>query len=104
MQKRRDAIPAGRVERGERNGVDYIFGLAGNDVVRERVRGAADDLCVRRAEAGMDKLRGFRAFDYAAKSWRASGWRKTRAIMNRHPLYGTGAIIWSDVSRMARSV
>ncbi len=54
----------------EDNGVDYIFGLAGNDVVRARVRGAADDLCVRRAEAGADKLRGFRAFDYATKSWR----------------------------------
>ncbi len=54
----------------EDNGVDYIFGLAGNDVVRARVRGAADDLCVRRAESGADKLRGFRAFDYAAKSWR----------------------------------
>ena len=55
----------------EDNGVDYIFGLAGNDVVRARIRGVADDLCVRRAEGGVDKLRGFRAFDYAAKSWRA---------------------------------
>ena len=54
----------------EEGGVDYIFGLAGNDVVRARVRGAADDLCVRRAEAGADKLRAFSAFDYAAKSWR----------------------------------
>ena len=54
----------------EDNDVDYIFGLAGNDVLKARVRAAGDDLCVRRAEAGADKLRGFCAFDYAAKSWR----------------------------------
>ena len=55
----------------EDNGVDYIFGLAGNAVLHAHVQAVADDLCVRRAEAGVDKLRGFRAFDYAAKSWRA---------------------------------
>ena len=55
--------------RGQRRRL--LFGLAGNDVVRARIRGVADDLCVRRAEGGVDKLRGFRAFDYAAKSWRA---------------------------------
>ena len=53
----------------EENGVDYIFGLAGNDVLGDHARDAADDLCVRRAEAGEEKSRGFAAFDYAAKSW-----------------------------------
>ena len=53
----------------EENGVDYIFGLAGNDVLDARIRQVADDLCVRRAEAGEDKRRTWTAFDYAAKSW-----------------------------------
>ena len=55
----------------EDNGVDYLFGLAGNAVLHAHVQAVADDLCVHRAEASVDKLRGFRAFDYAAKSWRA---------------------------------
>lgn len=54
----------------EDHGVDYIFGLAGNDALARLVRGAADDLCVRRAEAGVDKLRAVSAFAYAAKTWR----------------------------------
>jgi len=53
----------------EANGIDYIFGLAGNDVLHDAVRAAADDLCVRRAEAGHDKRRSWTTFDYAAKSW-----------------------------------
>ena len=53
----------------EENGVDYVFGLAGNDVLHARVRGVADDLCVRRAEAGEEKRRTWAPFDYAAKSW-----------------------------------
>jgi hypothetical protein len=53
----------------EENGVDYVFGLAGNDVLGERVRDAAEDLCVRRAEAGEEKRRTWTTFPYAAKSW-----------------------------------
>ena len=36
----------------EDNGVDYIFGLAGNPVLHRFAYGVADDLKVRRAEAG----------------------------------------------------
>ena len=43
----------------EANGVDYIFGLAGNPALHGFAYGAADDLKVRRAEAGADKIRGF---------------------------------------------
>jgi hypothetical protein len=50
-------------------GVDYLFGLAGNEVLARHVRAVADDLCVRRAEADADRLRTFSAFAYAAKSW-----------------------------------
>jgi hypothetical protein len=53
----------------EENGVDYVFGLAGNDVLHAKVRAIADDLCVRRAEAGEEKHRTWTEFRYAAKSW-----------------------------------
>src|SRR5258707_13425251 len=53
----------------EANGVDYIFGLAGNDVLHAQIRILADDLCVRRAEGEQDKRRTWTEFRYAAKSW-----------------------------------
>ena len=60
----------------EANGVDYIFGLAGNAALHGLAYDAGDDLEVRRAEAGADKIRGFASFDYAARSWR----RKRRVV------------------------
>ncbi len=62
----------------ENNGIDYVFGLAGNDVLHSRIRDMADDLCVRRAEAGAEKLRSWSDFCYAAKSW-----RKERRVVAR---------------------
>jgi hypothetical protein len=53
----------------EKNGVDYVFGLAGNDVLHKRIRGVADDLCVRRAESRKEKQRTWTELRYAAKSW-----------------------------------
>ena len=53
----------------EDNGVDYIFGLAGNSVLHRLSYEVADDLRVRRAEAGAGRMRGFAAFAYAARSW-----------------------------------
>ena len=53
----------------EENGVNYIFGLAGNSVLHRFAYDVADDLKVRRAEAGAEKMRSFDAFDYAAGSW-----------------------------------
>jgi hypothetical protein len=53
----------------EANGVDYIFGLAGNSVLHDLVGTVADDLKVRRAEQDCEKLRAFAEFSYAAKSW-----------------------------------
>ena len=53
----------------EANGIDYLFGLAGNDVLHAQVRAAADDLCVRRAEAGQEKRRTWTELRYAAKHW-----------------------------------
>ena len=54
----------------EDNGVDYIFGLAGNAALHGLAYETADDLKVRRAEAGTDRMRGFASFDYAAGSWK----------------------------------
>ena len=53
----------------EENGVDYIFGLAGNRALHALAYEVADDLKVRRAEAGADRMRSFAAFAYAARSW-----------------------------------
>ena len=53
----------------EANGVDYIFGLAGNAVLDRLVNPAADDIRVRRAEGQLAILRGFAETRYAAKSW-----------------------------------
>lgn len=56
----------------EDNGVDYIFGLSGNTVLRALADVQADDIKVRRAEAeaGAGKMRAFTAFAYGAKSWK----------------------------------
>ncbi|HUX01129.1 MAG TPA: IS1380 family transposase [Phycisphaerae bacterium] len=54
----------------EDNGVDYIFGLAGNKRLDALVAEIADDLKVRRAENGAEKMRAFTAVTYAAKSWK----------------------------------
>jgi len=50
-------------------GADFIFGLSGNAVLDGHRRAVADDLCVRRAEAQVEKMRAFHTFEYAAKSW-----------------------------------
>lgn len=55
----------------EANGIDYIFGLAGNSVLQRQVYEAADALKVTRAEQGADKLRSFTETHYAAASWTA---------------------------------
>ena len=56
----------------EENGVDYIFGLAGNRALHALAYEVADDLKVRRAEAGADRMRTFADFAYAARSWRGT--------------------------------
>ena len=53
----------------EDNGVDYIFGLAGNAVLHALVDEIGEDVWARHAAAGGDKVRDFADFDYAAGSW-----------------------------------
>jgi Transposase DDE domain group 1 len=53
----------------EVNGVDYVFGLSSNGVLRGLVEPAADDVRVRRAEAAAPVLRRYAETRYGAKSW-----------------------------------
>ncbi len=54
----------------ERNRVHYVFGLAGNRVLLDRVAHLTEDAAVCRAEDDADKVRHFGDFRYAAKSWK----------------------------------
>lgn len=51
-------------------GVDYVFGFAGNDTLKAWTLEAADTIATERALSGKQKLRGFKSFRYAAKSWK----------------------------------
>ena len=62
----------------EANGIGFICGLAGNAALAGLCRVAADALCVKRAETGVEKLRVYKAFRYAAK-----GWGQTRRVVAR---------------------
>ena len=53
----------------ETQGVDYVFGFAGNDVLHALTREVADAIAVQRVRSGKDKVRGFMALRYGAKSW-----------------------------------
>jgi hypothetical protein len=54
----------------ERNRVGYIFGLAGNRVLMDRVADLVEDVAVRRVEEGAEKVRRFGDLTYAARSWK----------------------------------
>ena len=53
----------------ETAGIDYIFGLPGNAVLRGLVEAAADDVRVRRAEGDAPVVRRYAETRYGAKSW-----------------------------------
>ncbi len=53
----------------DENGIDFVFGLAGNDVLRRLVEPIADDARVRRAEANAAAIRRYTETRYGAKSW-----------------------------------
>jgi len=54
----------------EANGVDYIFGLGGNDVLDRQVEEVADDVRVRHAEGEAPLVRRYAETSYGAKSWK----------------------------------
>jgi hypothetical protein len=53
----------------EKNGVDYLFGLAGNKALDGQVFATTHGVCLRRAVAGLDRVRDYTEARYAAKSW-----------------------------------
>jgi Transposase DDE domain group 1 len=55
----------------ERNRVGYVFGLAGNPLLRARVADLAEDAALARVNGEAVKVRRFAEFRYAAKTWQA---------------------------------
>ena len=53
----------------DENGIDFVFGLAGNAVLDRLVDETADDIRTRRALDQKPCLRGFAETSYQAKSW-----------------------------------
>src|SRR5690242_5426051 len=55
----------------ERERVGYVFGLAGNKVLLQRVAALAEQAALERVEGGAAKVRRFGEFAYAAETWHA---------------------------------
>jgi hypothetical protein len=53
----------------ECNGVQYVFGVAGNALLDAQVFANTDDVCVRRAIGSLDVLCDYADTRYGAKSW-----------------------------------
>ena len=68
-------------------------GLQGNAVLDGLCREAADDLCVRRAEANEEKLRAFATLEYRARNWDRP--RKVVARMEATPRRGSTSVMRS---------
>ena len=54
----------------EANGIDYVFGLTGTNVLAAKVDEVADAVRVERAVEDKDVVRGFAETTHAAKSWK----------------------------------
>jgi hypothetical protein len=53
----------------ERNRVGYVFGLAGNQILLNRIAALAEDAAVSRVQGEAENVRRFGEFAYAAKTW-----------------------------------
>lgn len=84
----------------ERNRVAYVFGLAGNSVLRERTAAIAESTAVERAEVSADKVRHFKEFRYAANSWKTE--RKVIARIEATPVGSDTRYIVTNVEGTAR--
>jgi hypothetical protein len=54
----------------EDDGLDYVFGLSGNEFLAAALKVQADDIRTRRAMEQAPVLRGYTQTNYAAKSWK----------------------------------
>ncbi len=67
----------------EANGITYIFGLAANTTLRRLFDAAADDVCVRRAEAPQGSAMALAVRRYAEVRYGAQSWGRTRRVAAR---------------------
>ena len=81
----------------EANGVEYIFGLGGNEVLDRHVEAAADDVRVRYAEGEAPVVRRYAETRYGAKSWKCE-----RRVSARIEASGNGLDIRYVVTNIAR--
>ena len=81
----------------EEHGIDYVFGLPGNDVLRAAVETAADDVRTGRAEQQLPVLRGYTETRYAARSW-----KRERRVVARIEATTLGLDIRFVVTSLAR--
>jgi hypothetical protein len=81
----------------EAEGIDYVFGLPTNAVLRATVEDAADEVRVRRAEAGAPVLRRYAETQYQAKSW-----TRARRVVARIEASSLGLDIRFVVTSFAR--
>jgi Transposase DDE domain group 1 len=81
----------------EAEGIDYVFGLSTNAVLRAAVEDAADDVRVRRAEAQAPVLRRYAEARYGARSW-----NKERRVVARIEASTLGLDIRFVVTSFAR--
>jgi hypothetical protein len=81
----------------EANGVDYIFGLGGNDALDRKVEGAADDVRVRWAEGEAPVVRRYAETRYGAASWKCQ-----RRVSARIEASGNGLDIRYVVTNIER--
>lgn len=81
----------------EANGVNYIFGLGGNDVLDRQVVAAADDVRVRYAYREAPVVRRYAETRYGAKSWKCA-----RRVSARIEASGNGLDIRYVVTNIAR--
>jgi len=79
------------------NGVKYIFGLGPNKTLAKQVFAKLDSVCVRRAIGQLDKVRGFAATRYAAKSW-----SRRRRVLARIEVTKKGADVRYVVTNLTK--
>ena len=95
----------GRVEAmewAENNGIDYIFGLAGNTVLDALVAETADNLRFYHAKSSRAKLRTFASFTYQAGSWHTATQSGGSARRSRTSTVHRRSFGWSS-PRVART-
>jgi hypothetical protein len=85
----------------ERNRVGYVFGLGGNRVLLDRTADLAEDVAVRRAEEGADKVRRFGDLRYGARSWKGKE-RRVSARVEATAQGGDSRFVVTNLAGAAR--